>query len=82
MTSAPKSPSLYLPENATIEKTATMTATEKYFRIKLDSGKELGHLPGQFVEVSLLGVGEAPISVSSSPTDRAPSSSSSARSAM
>jgi NAD(P)H-flavin reductase len=68
MTSAPKSPSLYLPELATIEKVATMTTTEKYFRIRMNSGKELGHLPGQFVEVSLLGVGEAPISVSSSPT--------------
>ena len=28
----------------------------------------MGHLPGQFVEVSMLGIGEAPISVSSSPT--------------
>ena len=60
--------SLYLPEIATIEKVSTMTATESYFKIKLDSGKELGHQPGQFVEVSLLGIGEAPISVSSSPT--------------
>ena len=60
--------SLYLPEIATIEKVSTMTATESYFKIKLDSGKELGHQPGQFVEVSLFGVGEAPISVSSSPT--------------
>lgn len=28
----------------------------------------LGHRPGQFVEVSILGVGEAPISISSSPS--------------
>jgi NAD(P)H-flavin reductase len=28
----------------------------------------LGHRPGQFVEVSVLGVGEAPISISSSPS--------------
>lgn len=62
--------SLYIPEPATIEKTGAMTATEKYFSIRLDSGKDLGHLPGQFVEVSILGIGEAPISVSSSPTQK------------
>ena len=60
--------SIYAPELATIEKVTTMTASEKYFKIKLNSGKELGHLPGQFVEVSVFGIGEAPISVSSSPT--------------
>lgn len=60
--------SIYLPELAIIEKTARMTATENYFRLKLNSGKELGHLPGQFVEVSVFGIGEAPISISSSPT--------------
>jgi NAD(P)H-flavin reductase len=45
-----------------------MTKWETYFKIKLNSGKALGHRPGQFVEVSLPGIGEAPISVSSSPT--------------
>jgi len=34
-------------------------------------GKPLGHMPGQFVQASLFGVGEAPISLCSSPT-RAP----------
>ncbi len=62
--------SLYRPELATITKAAPMTATEKYFEIKLNSGRELGHKPGQFVEVSVFGVGEAPISVSSSPTKK------------
>ena len=60
--------SLYLPEMGTIEAMSTMTATEKFFRIKLNSGKELGHQPGQFAEFSLAGIGEAPISISSSPT--------------
>jgi NAD(P)H-flavin reductase len=68
MATAAACASLYLPELATIEKVSTMTATEKYFKIRMNSGKELGHKPGQFVEVSLFGVGEAPISVSSSPT--------------
>jgi sulfite reductase subunit B len=45
-----------------------MTASEKLFEIQLDGNKPLGHKPGQFVEVSIYGVGEAPISVSSSPT--------------
>lgn len=62
--------SIYLPELATITKVAPMTATEKYFEIKLPGGRDLGHKPGQFVEVSVFGVGEAPISVSSSPTKK------------
>jgi NAD(P)H-flavin reductase len=59
---------IYLPEMATVVRTEPMTALERFFEVKLDSGRELGHLPGQFVEVSVIGVGEAPISVSSSPT--------------
>ena len=47
-----------------------MTDRDRFFEFKLD-GRELGHLPGQFVEVSIPGIGEAPISISSSPT-RAP----------
>ena len=58
---------LFLPEMATISEAAAMTDLEKYFQITLDSGQSLGHMPGQFVEVSIPGVGEAPISVSSSP---------------
>ena len=58
---------IYLPVPATTIRTRPMTATEKFFEFKLDSGKELGHLPGQFAEVSLPGIGEAPISISSPP---------------
>lgn len=46
-----------------------MTATEKWFDIKLDDGR-LDHEPGQFVQVELYGIGEAPISICSSPTKR------------
>lgn len=46
-----------------------MTATEKWFDIKLEDG-DLDHEPGQFVQVELYGIGEAPISVCSSPTKR------------
>lgn len=47
-----------------------MTEYEKYFKIELPGGRDLGHEPGQFVMVSIPGVGEAPISISSSPTQK------------
>lgn len=59
---------IYLPLPATVSKIKAMTKLESFFSCKLDSGEELGHMPGQFVEVSVPGIGEAPISVSSSPT--------------
>jgi NAD(P)H-flavin reductase len=61
-------PDIYLPELATVLKVEPMTKWETFIELKLDSGKPLGHKPGQFVEVSIMGIGEAPISVSSSPT--------------
>jgi sulfite reductase subunit B len=60
--------SQYLPKYATIKKVIPFTEQEKFFSLAFDDGSELGHQPGQFVEVSLLGFGEAPISISSSPT--------------
>ena len=60
----------YNPMKAKITKTVKWTEQEKFFRIELDGKKELGHLPGQFVQVSLFGYGEAPISVCSSSTDK------------
>ncbi|MBI4758955.1 MAG: FAD/NAD(P)-binding protein [Chloroflexi bacterium] len=45
-----------------------MTAKEKLFTFQFKDGTPLGQDPGQFVEVSAFGIGEAPISVSSSPT--------------
>jgi len=59
---------VFLPEVARIEKIQSLTPLEKVFTIKLPGGKSLNHDPGQFVEVSALGVGEAPISISSSPS--------------
>ena len=64
--------SLFLPTLAEIVKIEELTETEKLFEIRLKNGRELGHIPGQFVEVSLFGIGEAPISVSSSPTRKGP----------
>jgi len=61
---------IYLPETATLVNVVPMTRMEAFFAFKLDSGKELGHMPGQFAEVSVPGIGEAPFSISSSPTQR------------
>lgn len=58
---------LYYPEIASITKVNQFTEKEKWFEIEMPGGKPLGHMPGQFVQVSLFGVGEAPISVTSSP---------------
>jgi sulfite reductase subunit B len=62
--------SIYLPSLAEMVRTEQLTKMEKLFEIKFQNGRELGHQPGQFVEVSLFGIGEAPISVSSSPTKK------------
>jgi len=60
--------SIYVPNPATVVKIKPLTAMEKVFTIELPRGVSLGHRPGQFVQVSLLGIGEAPISISSSPS--------------
>ena len=59
---------LYRPFLCTVQSVAALTPTEKLFRLVRQDGRPFGHKPGQFVQVSMLGVGEAPISVSSSPT--------------
>ncbi len=60
----------YIVYRGKILKTKQMTSMEKYFEISLRARNSLDHEPGQFVMVSIPGVGEAPISVSSSPTKR------------
>jgi sulfite reductase subunit B len=62
--------SIYLPSLAEVTRIEPLTKMEKLFKIRLKNGQDLGHQPGQFVEVSLFGIGEAPISVSSSPTKK------------
>jgi NAD(P)H-flavin reductase len=60
---------IYLPRLATVEQAKMLNETEIYLRLALN-GELLNHVPGQFVEVSLGGVGEAPITISSSPTKK------------
>ncbi|UCC63972.1 MAG: FAD/NAD(P)-binding protein [Anaerolineae bacterium] len=58
----------YQPTLAEMVKIEQLTETEKLFTLHLKNGHDLGHRAGQFVEVSVFGIGEAPISVTSSPT--------------
>ena len=60
--------SLYLPTLAAIVDVQDETRQEKIFSVRLPDGQNLGNKPGQFVMVSLPGIGEAPISVMSSPS--------------
>jgi sulfite reductase subunit B len=57
----------FLPQSATIIRKEKMTRTDTFYEIELDCKKPLSHKPGQFVEVSIFGSGEAPISVASTP---------------
>ena len=61
---------IYLPEMCTITKRRMLNGTELYMHLEKDSGEEFDYIPGQFVEVSVAGIGEAPISISSSPTQK------------
>ena len=58
---------IYLPQLATVQETNAMNETEMYVRLTMDHG-QLDYVPGQFVEVSIAGIGEAPFTIASSPT--------------
>jgi sulfite reductase subunit B len=61
-------PHPYVPRFGKIIESHMLTAQEKFFRIVMEDGRPLDYQPGQFVEVSLMGIGECPISICSSPT--------------
>lgn len=58
---------IYLPEPATVVEARMLNKTERYLRVKIDSG-QWDYVPGQFVEVSIAGTGEAPLTIASSPS--------------
>jgi len=65
------SDNIYLPRLATIQSMRPETIDITTFRLTMDGSDEAGRFEyksGQFAEVSVPGVGEAPISISSSPT--------------
>lgn len=68
-----KKESIYVPDIATITDIKDITSTEKQFSIKIDDPEKrrnFNFLPGQFVEVTVFGVGEAPFSIPSSPNNK------------
>jgi len=68
-----KKDSLYVPCLATITDIKELTQTEKQFTIKIDDTKkrkEFCFLPGQFLELTVFGIGEAPFSIPSSPNNK------------
>ena len=62
-----KEKDVYLPQPATLKKAEMLNQTEMYLRVSMDDG-QFDYIPGQFVEVSIAGIGEAPITIASSPT--------------
>jgi sulfhydrogenase subunit gamma (sulfur reductase) len=62
---------VFQPNQARIEKILPQIGDHRLFQLKFideNVAKAFSHVPGQFVEVTVIGVGEAPISISSPPT--------------
>lgn len=66
----PQADSIFVPRPCRLLEVHDLTPQEKLFRLQLEDGSELGHHPGQFLQISLPGLTEAPISVASSPSRR------------
>jgi sulfhydrogenase subunit gamma (sulfur reductase) len=62
--------SVYVPSLARVSRIRELTEMEKLLELEFPDGRDLGHDPGQFVQVSVVGIGECPISICSSPTKR------------
>lgn len=60
---------IYLPQLATVKQAGMLNETELYLRLEMD-GEPMNYVPGQFVEVSVAGIGEAPFTIASSPTQK------------
>lgn len=60
--------SAYVPRVATLMAKETLSDFVTLFEFAQDNGKPLAHKPGQFIQVSVHGIGEAPFSISSPPT--------------
>ena len=60
--------SIFTPRNCRLLAVSDLTPQEKLFRLQLEDCSELNHQPGQFVQVSIPGLTEAPISLASSPS--------------
>ncbi len=65
-----KEQNLMMPEIGIIKEIIKETEQETRFRIAFESGRSLGFRPGQFIILSILGVGEAPFSITSDPNNK------------
>jgi sulfhydrogenase subunit gamma (sulfur reductase) len=64
---------IYVPDIARITRIEKLSPTEKVFKIVFDDEekrKNFSFKPGQFVELTIFGLGEAPFSIVSNPTNR------------
>lgn len=64
-------PNPYLPATARVMRTVELDADVRLYDLRFDDSglaQTFTYLPGQFVELSILGVGEGPFSLPSSPT--------------
>jgi sulfhydrogenase subunit gamma (sulfur reductase) len=58
----------YRPQLARVAAIERLTDTEVLLKLQMADGRPLEHHPGQFVQTSVFGFGEAPFSICSSPT--------------
>ena len=58
---------MYVPLPATLLTVEPMTELETLFRFEMDQGELLDYMPGQFLMLTVPGVGQAPISITSCP---------------
>jgi len=61
---------IFLPCEAEILSAEMITATEKHFTLKMKDGSDFEYEPGQIVEAGLMGYGEIPLGLASSPTKK------------
>ncbi len=57
----------YLPRPATLVRKEQLSEFVSLFVFEQDNGRPIAHKPGQFIMLSMYGVGEAPFSISSAP---------------
>ena len=59
---------IFLPREAKIIHVSQPTASEKHFTLQMADGKGMDYVPGQILEVGVMGYGEIPIGFASTPT--------------
>ena len=55
--------SIFMPEIAEVVSTRQLTVMERYIELKITETREFCFNPGQFIQLSVFGIGEAPISI-------------------